>query len=70
MAGPPRKGPCALLLPCPSAHPASPGFHEGMWQRKRQSIGKGIAAGLIGGLAASWVMDQFQAGLSKLKDRG
>ncbi len=40
-----------------------------MWQRKRQSVGKGIVAGLIGGLAASWVMNQFQAGLSKLKER-
>ncbi len=39
-----------------------------MWQRKRQSVGKGIAAGLIGGLVASWVMNRFQAGLSKLKE--
>ncbi len=40
-----------------------------MWQRKRQSVGKGIVAGLIGGLVASWVMNQFQAGLSKLQER-
>jgi uncharacterized membrane protein YagU involved in acid resistance len=39
-----------------------------MW-REQPSVGKGIAAGLIGGLFASWVMNQFQAGLSQLKER-
>jgi putative membrane protein len=31
----------------------------------RHSVWKGAAAGLVGGLVASWVMNQFQAGLSK-----
>lgn len=31
----------------------------------RKSVVKGLAAGLIGGLAASWVMNQFQTMLSK-----
>lgn len=38
-----------------------------MW-RKRENTAKGLAAGLIGGLFAAWVMNQFQAGMSKLKE--
>ena len=45
----------------------SPRYHEVMW-RKQPSVGKGIAAGMIGGLFASWVMNQFQAGLARLKE--
>jgi hypothetical protein len=31
-----------------------------------RSIAKGLLAGLAAGLAASWIMNQFQMGLSKL----
>lgn len=37
-----------------------------VWQRRRRSAAKGLAAGLIGGLAASWVMNRFQDGMAKL----
>ena len=37
----------------------------GMWMKKSYSPGKGIAAGLIGGLFASWLMDQAIAGMKK-----
>ncbi len=40
-----------------------------MWRRKRENTAKGLAAGLIGGLFASWVMSRFQAGMSKLKEK-
>ncbi len=39
--------------------------------RKRNGGGdvlKGLAAGVVGGLVASWVMDEFQAGWSKLSE--
>lgn len=42
--------------------------------RRRKSIWKGTVAGLAGGLAASWVMNEFQAGWSaaakKMKQNG
>ena len=41
-----------------------------MWQRRRQSVGKGVAAGVVGGLVASWAMSQFLAAVKKLKSRG
>src|SRR5262247_2360887 len=37
-------------------------LHNG---RERSSAWKGAVAGAAGGLVASWVMNQFQAGLSK-----
>jgi putative membrane protein len=37
-----------------------------MRNRDDGELWKGLAAGLIGGLAASWVMNQFQATLGKL----
>lgn len=36
---------------------------------KKNSIGKGLAAGIAGGLVASAVMNQFQAFVSKLMER-
>jgi len=39
---------------------------RGMWMKKSYSPAKGIVAGLIGGLFASWVMNQFQAGMRKV----
>ena len=36
---------------------------------KRRNSAKGLAAGLIGGLAASWVMTEFQRDLSRLKKK-
>ena len=35
------------------------------WRRHKPDVWKGIAAGAIGGLAASWVMTQFQSAWSK-----
>jgi hypothetical protein len=37
-------------------------------QRKDGDVWKGLAAGMIGGLAASWMMNQFQAALGKLME--
>jgi putative membrane protein len=37
-----------------------------MWMKKSYSPAKGIVAGLVGGLFASWVMNQFQAGMGKI----
>lgn len=37
--------------------------------RDEGDVWKGIAAGLIGGLAASWVMNQFQAAWSNAAER-
>src|SRR3954454_22636250 len=36
------------------------------WQKERHRTLKGLAAGAIGGLVGSFVMNQFQAGMSKL----
>lgn len=36
-----------------------------MWKRRRPSIWKGIVAGLAGGLAGAWTMNQFQKGYRK-----
>ena len=36
------------------------------WNRERHSTIKGLAAGAIGGAVASFAMNQFQAGMSKL----
>ena len=36
--------------------------------RDERNVWKGIAAGLIGGLAASWTMNQFQAAWSKVAE--
>lgn len=43
---------------------------ENLWPRERQENNpwKGLAAGLIAGLVASWTMNQFQALLSKLSE--
>jgi hypothetical protein len=38
-----------------------------MFHRRKNNWSKGLIAGMIGGAAASWVMDEAQAGLSKLK---
>jgi putative membrane protein len=35
-----------------------------------RSVWKGAAAGLVGGLVASWVMNEFQTGLSKAAEAG
>ncbi len=37
-------------------------------KRDESDVLKGLAAGLIGGLVASWTMNQFQALLSKLSE--
>lgn len=37
------------------------------WNRDDRDTVKGLAAGLAGGLAASWVMNQFIAGVKKLQ---
>lgn len=36
------------------------------WTRERQSTWKGLASGAIGGAVASFAMNQFQAGVSRL----
>ena len=36
------------------------------WNKERHTTLKGLAAGAIGGLVASFAMNQFQAGMSKL----
>jgi uncharacterized membrane protein YagU involved in acid resistance len=36
--------------------------------QRRRSVWKGLLAGLAGGLAASWTMNQFQAGIRKVID--
>ena len=43
---------------------------ENLWPRERQETNpwKGLAAGLVAGLVASWTMNQFQALLSKLSE--
>src|SRR5947209_16519316 len=38
-----------------------------MWRRRRPDFTKGALAGLAGGLIASFVMNQFQAAVSKVK---
>lgn len=38
-------------------------------RRKRPSAARGLAAGLIGGVVASWVMECFQDGLAKLSHK-
>lgn len=40
-----------------------------MWKKVCYSPGKGMAAGLIAGLFASWVMSEFQAGMKKAKSK-
>jgi putative membrane protein len=37
-----------------------------LWNRQRHSTWKGLVAGAIGGAVASFAMNQFQAGMSKL----
>ena len=37
-------------------------------QRKDCDVWKGLAAGIMGGLAASWIMNQFQSTLGKLME--
>jgi len=32
-----------------------------MWKRRKPSVWKGLAAGMVAGLAAAWTMNQFQA---------
>lgn len=38
------------------------------WKARRPSTWKGIVAGLAGGLAGAWAMNQFQKGYSKASD--
>nr|MBA3322167.1 hypothetical protein [Pyrinomonadaceae bacterium] len=38
-------------------------------KRDESHVMKGLAAGLFGGLVASWTMNQFQALLSKLSEK-
>jgi putative membrane protein len=38
------------------------------WKKRRPSIWKGIVAGLAGGLAGAWTMNQFQKGYSKASE--
>lgn len=38
------------------------------WRARRPSTWKGIVAGLAGGLAGAWVMNQFQKGSSKASE--
>ena len=41
------------------------------WQSDGESeVWKGIAAGIAGGLLASWIMNQFQAAMSRLDGGG
>lgn len=40
-----------------------------MWKRKRRSGVRGALAGIAAGLVASFAMNQFQAGLAKVKNR-
>jgi uncharacterized membrane protein YagU involved in acid resistance len=44
-----------------------------IWERREREeegqLWKGVVAGLIGGLVASWTMDQFQSAWSKLSER-
>jgi uncharacterized membrane protein YagU involved in acid resistance len=37
-------------------------------ERRHRSVWKGMVAGLAGGLAASWAMNQFQAGMKKVTE--
>ncbi len=37
-------------------------------ERRHRSVWKGMLAGLAGGLAASWTMNQFQAGMKKVTE--
>src|SRR4051812_25553014 len=39
---------------------------RGRSARRRGSVWKGLAAGVVGGLAAAWTMNQFQALLGKV----
>ena len=38
-----------------------------MWRKREPNPWKGAVAGMLGGLAASFVMNQFQAAPSKMK---
>ncbi len=38
-----------------------------MWRRQKPDLVKGTLAGVVGGLVASFVMNQFQAALAKVK---
>lgn len=38
------------------------------WRRRRPAVWKGIVAGLAGGLAGAWTMNQFQKGYSKASE--
>ena len=40
------------------------------WSGRHPDVWKGVVSGLVGGLVASWVMNQFQSGLSKLAQDG
>ena len=39
------------------------------WNRDDRDTVKGLAAGLAGGLAASWVMNQFIAGVKQFQEQ-
>src|SRR5262245_54930136 len=38
--------------------------------RRDRSVWKGVVAGMVGGVVASWVMNQFQAALPKPSQQG
>ena len=40
-----------------------------MWRKRKPDLAKGALAGLAGGLTASFVMNQFQVALAKVKVR-
>jgi len=37
-----------------------------IWKKREKNVWKGLASGIIGGIAASLIMDQFQAAMKKL----
>lgn len=39
-----------------------------VWRKRKPSIWKGIVAGLAGGIAGAWAMNQFQKGYSKASE--
>jgi hypothetical protein len=50
----------------PARHGAAGTTHRRASDTDQRAIWKGVVAGLAGGLAASWAMNQFQSQLSKL----
>ena len=44
-------------------------MHKKNWRNHKREAGKGLMAGLVGGLAATWTMNQFQTLLSKASEQ-